>query len=138
MVWFQTSNNLLKVELIYLKFGLTKGESHLILNSLPNTDLRLDHLFFFCHFGSSFFKLSIWVSSEKIAEICVQNITRVNMPNRSEANPKIITSIRVAGGEKLEHWNQSLSTHLNIWQMIMNPVWNEIKHMYNFILKIRI
>ena len=58
---------------------------------------------FFAHFGSSFFNDSICVSSEKMADICVQNMTTVKMPNSKDSNPSRITKIRVEVGEKLEH-----------------------------------
>ena len=88
---------------MYLRLGLANGENHLRPNSPPNTDLRLAHLLLRFHLGSSCFSDSIWVSSEKMADICVQNMTSVNMPNRSDSKPSKIMKMRVVAGEKLEH-----------------------------------
>ena len=99
-----TSSSLLNWELRYLeKFGLSNGENHLRPKSLPNTAFILDHLLFWrVHLGSSCLSVSICVSSEKIAEIWVQNMTTVNIPNRSDSKPRRMRNMSVAAGVKLE------------------------------------
>ena len=113
-----------------LRSGSTKGDNHFMLISLPNTDFKLAHLLLRCHFGSSCFSDSICVSSEHMADICVQNMTKVNMPNRSDSKPSIINSTKLAAGEKLEHWDQSFSMQRNMWTRIRMAAWNDIKNMY--------
>lgn len=96
----------------YLRLGLVKGESHFRPTSRPKTDFRLAHLLFFSHLASSFFSVSIWVSSVNMADICVQNITMVNMPKSRDSKPNMITKIKVVAGEKLEHSVAKKMKHL--------------------------
>ena len=87
----------------YFKLGFSNGESHLMLHSPPKTDLRLLQRFFLPHLGSSCLSDSICVSSENMADICVQNMINVKMPKRSDSKPSRIIRMSVVAGEKFEH-----------------------------------
>lgn len=66
---YYTSISLFNEESNNFEFGLWNGDSQQIFKSLPKTLFKLSILLFFAHFVSSFFKVSIWVSSDKIADI---------------------------------------------------------------------